>query len=177
MCCRGSATGTTTSSSAGFSSSPACSAAHAHAGRIELVAEPVDRLRQGLRTLLSGPAGSLMELPVLGTVLHALGMAGLASGDAGAVRMIALAERLWVLRDFQPTMSADRARRVAQDADLVGFNFENESPIEESLSSRPHRPCPRRRSASAAMDTGERRWLFTGRCAGCAVRTSFRRRS
>ncbi|MET8217733.1 hypothetical protein [Streptomyces hirsutus] len=177
MCCRGSATGTTTSSSAGFSSSPACSAAHAHAGRIELVAEPVDRLRQGLRTLLSGPAGSLMELPVLGTVLHALGMAGLASGDAGAVRMVALAERLRVLSDFQPTMSAGRARRVAQDADLVGFNFENESPIEESLSSRPHRSCPRRRSASAAMDTGERRWLFTGRCAGCAVRTSFRRRS
>ncbi|MFE9936843.1 hypothetical protein [Streptomyces hirsutus] len=114
---------------------------------------------------------------MFGTVLHALGMAGLASDGAGAVRMIALAERLRVLRDFQPTMSADRARRVAQDADLVGFNFENESPIEESLSSRPHRSCPRRPSASAAMDTGERRWLFTGRCAGCAVRSSFRRRS
>ncbi|MEU2596516.1 hypothetical protein ABZ669_04450 [Streptomyces hirsutus] len=114
---------------------------------------------------------------MLGTVLHALGMAGLASGDAGAVRMTALAERLRALRDFQPTMSADRARRVAQDADLVGFNFENESPIEESLSSRPHRSCPRRRSASAAMDKGEHRWLFTGQCAGCAVRTSFRRRS
>ncbi|GAA2648096.1 ATP-binding protein [Streptomyces vastus] len=86
--------------------------AHAHAGRIELVAEPIDRLRQGLRTLLSGPAGSPVELPVFGTVLHALGMAGLASGDAGAVRMIALAERLRVLRDFQPTMSADRARKA-----------------------------------------------------------------
>lgn len=86
--------------------------AHAHADRLELVAEPVDRLRQGLRTLLSGPSGSPMEFPVFGTVLHALGMAGLASGDAGAVRMIALAERLRVLRDFQPTMSADRARKA-----------------------------------------------------------------
>jgi len=86
--------------------------AHAHAGRLELVAEPVDRLRQGLRTLLSGPSGSPREFPVFGTVLHALGMAGLASGDAGAVRMIALAERLRVMRDFQPTMSADRARQA-----------------------------------------------------------------
>jgi predicted ATPase len=49
--------------------------AHAHAGRIELVAGPVDRLRQGLRTLLSGPSGSPSELPVFGTALHALGMA------------------------------------------------------------------------------------------------------
>ncbi|MET7938431.1 BTAD domain-containing putative transcriptional regulator [Streptomyces sp. NPDC005322] len=90
--------------------------AHAYAGRLELVAEPVDRLRQGLRTLLSGPSGSPMELPVFGTVLHALGMAGLASGDAGAVRMIALAERLRVLRDYQPTMSADRARKAVRAA-------------------------------------------------------------
>ncbi|MFF7790192.1 BTAD domain-containing putative transcriptional regulator [Streptomyces sp. NPDC007991] len=95
--------------------------AHAHAGRLELVPEPVDRLRQGLRTLLAGPSGSPMELPVIGTVLHALGMAGLASGDAGAVRLIALAERLRVLRDFQPTMSADRARKAAEDADRAAY--------------------------------------------------------
>ncbi|MGW0828578.1 ATP-binding protein [Streptomyces sp. NPDC002845] len=86
--------------------------AHAHAGRLELVAEPVDRLQERLRSLLSGPPRWPMELPVLGTALHALGMAGLASGDAGAVRMIALAERLRVLRGFQPTMSADRARKA-----------------------------------------------------------------
>ncbi|MEV8533864.1 BTAD domain-containing putative transcriptional regulator [Streptomyces sp. NPDC051211] len=95
--------------------------AHAHAGRLELVAESVDRLRQRLRTLLSGPPGSPMELPVLGTVLHALGTAGLASGDASAARMIALAERLRVLRDFQPTMSAARARRAAEDADRAAY--------------------------------------------------------
>jgi len=110
--------------------------AHAHAGRLELVGDSVDRLGRGLRTLLSGPVGPPVQLPVFGTVLHALGMAGLASGDAGAgasasadagadsgasasastsaspVRMIALAERLRVLRDFQPTMSADRARQA-----------------------------------------------------------------
>jgi tetratricopeptide (TPR) repeat protein len=95
--------------------------AHAHVGRLELVAQPVDRLRQRLRALLSGPSGSPVELPVIGTALHALGLAGLASGDAGAVRMIALAERLQVARDFQPTMSADRARQAAQDADGAAY--------------------------------------------------------
>ncbi|MHA5051703.1 ATP-binding protein [Streptomyces sp. SD15] len=95
--------------------------AHAHAGRLELVAEPVDRLRRGLRTLLSGPAGSPMELLLFGTVLHALGMAGLASGDISAVRMIALAERLRVAREFQPTMSADRARQAAENADRAAY--------------------------------------------------------
>ncbi|MGV9878615.1 ATP-binding protein [Streptomyces sp. NPDC003006] len=95
--------------------------AHAHAGRLELVAEPVDRLRQRLRTLLCGPPRSPMELPVFGTVLHALGMAGFASGDARAVRMIALAERLRVLREFQPTMSAARARQTAEDTDGAAY--------------------------------------------------------
>ncbi|MDG9713670.1 ATP-binding protein [Streptomyces sp. DH10] len=95
--------------------------AHAHAGRLELVAEPVHRLRQGLRTVLCGPSGSPMDLHLAGTALHALGMAGLASGDARAVRMIALAERLRVLREFQPTMSADRARKAARDADRAAY--------------------------------------------------------
>ncbi|MET7680399.1 BTAD domain-containing putative transcriptional regulator [Streptomyces sp. NPDC005423] len=107
--------------------------AHAHAGRLAPVAQPVDRLRQALRTLLSGPAGPPIELPLFGTVLHALGMAGLASDhpdantnadtDSGAhaVRMIALAERLRVLRDFQPTMSADRARTAARNADGAAY--------------------------------------------------------
>jgi hypothetical protein len=48
-------------------------------------------------------------------------MVGLASGDTGAVRMIALAERLGVLREFQPTMSADRARRAAEEADRAAY--------------------------------------------------------
>ncbi|MFF7202571.1 ATP-binding protein [Streptomyces sp. NPDC008141] len=93
--------------------------AHAQAGRLELVAEPLDRLRRGLRTLLAGPPGSPMELVLFGTVLHALGMAGLASAGAGAgagaVRMIALAEHLRVFREF-PTMSAARARQAVEAA-------------------------------------------------------------
>ncbi|MEU5646723.1 ATP-binding protein [Streptomyces milbemycinicus] len=95
--------------------------AHAHAGRLELLAEAVDRLRQRLRTLLSAPSRTPRELPVFGTVLHALGMAGLASGDTSAVRMIALAERLRVLREFQPTMSATRARQAAEDVDGAAY--------------------------------------------------------
>ncbi|MFF5587373.1 ATP-binding protein [Streptomyces hygroscopicus] len=95
--------------------------AHAYAGRLELVAEPVDGLRQRLRTLLAAPSRTPLEFPVYGTVLHALGVAGLASGDASAVRMIALAERLRVLREFQPTMSAARARRAAEDADRAAY--------------------------------------------------------
>ncbi|MEU6826696.1 BTAD domain-containing putative transcriptional regulator [Streptomyces atriruber] len=95
--------------------------AHAHAGRPDLVAEPVDRLRQRLRALLSGSSAPATDLPVAGTVLHALGMAGLVSGDASAVRMIALAERMRVLREFQPTMSADRARQAAEATDRAAY--------------------------------------------------------
>jgi hypothetical protein len=95
--------------------------AHAHAGRLEPVAELADRLRHRLRTALRGPDGPPMEPSVLGTVLHAVGMAGLASGDASAVRLIALAERLPVMREFQPTMSADRARAAAEDANRAAY--------------------------------------------------------
>lgn len=97
--------------------------AHAYAGRaeLELVAGPAGRLRQALHALLSGPSHSPAQLPVIGTVLHALGMAGLACGDTRAVRMIALAERLRVLREFQPTMSAARARQAAQDAGRAAY--------------------------------------------------------
>ncbi|MFE3884864.1 ATP-binding protein [Streptomyces lydicus] len=95
--------------------------AHAHAGRLALVAGTADRLRQRLRTLLTGPSRSPVELPVSGTVLHALGVAGLASGNASAVRMIALAERLRVLREFQPTMSAARARQAAEEAGRAAY--------------------------------------------------------
>ncbi|MET8685597.1 BTAD domain-containing putative transcriptional regulator [Streptomyces sp. NPDC004732] len=96
--------------------------AHAHAGRPDLVAEPAERLRQQLRALLSGSSAPATELPVPGTLLHALGMAGLASdGDPSAVRMIALAERMRVLREFQPTMSADRARQAAEDTDRAAY--------------------------------------------------------
>ncbi|MFE6398252.1 ATP-binding protein [Streptomyces alboflavus] len=116
--------------------------AHAYADRLGLVAEPLDRMRERLRRLLAGPPRTPMELPVYGTVLHALGVAGLRAGGAGpeadadadvgagagartvAVRMIALAERLRVLREFRPTMSAARARRAAEateDTDRAAY--------------------------------------------------------
>ncbi|MGN9814718.1 ATP-binding protein [Streptomyces sp. SD11] len=95
--------------------------AHAHAGCLDPVAELVARLRQRLLALLSGPSRSPVDLPVFGTVLHALGTAGLADGRTSAVREIALAERLRVLREFQPTMSADRARRAAERADGAAY--------------------------------------------------------
>ncbi|MFI6879820.1 ATP-binding protein [Streptomyces sp. NPDC050400] len=91
--------------------------AHAYAGRPEPVAETTERLR----TLFTGPPVASLGLPVLGTALHALGATGLAGRDPAAVRMIALAERLWVLREFQPTMAADRARHAAEDADRAAY--------------------------------------------------------
>ncbi|WP_372344436.1 BTAD domain-containing putative transcriptional regulator [Streptomyces sp. KL116D] len=91
--------------------------AHAYAGRTAPVADVVDRLR----AVASGPAADQLGLPVLGTVLHALGAAGLVARDAAALRMLALAERLWVLREFQPTMAAARARRAAEDADRAAY--------------------------------------------------------
>jgi hypothetical protein len=36
-------------------------------------------------------------------------------------RLLALAERLGVLREFQPTMSAERARRMAENADGAAY--------------------------------------------------------
>ncbi|MFD5555794.1 ATP-binding protein [Streptomyces sp. NPDC127068] len=95
--------------------------AHAHADRLETVAGLVVQLQQHLRTLLFDVPRAPVPLPVLGTVLHALGMAGLVSGDPRAVRMIALAERLRVLREFQPTMSQDRARRAAENTDETAY--------------------------------------------------------
>ncbi|WP_372509516.1 hypothetical protein [Streptomyces humicola] len=50
-----------------------------------------------------------------------LGLAGIASGGTSAVRLIAPAERIWVQREFQPTMSASRARRAAENADGAAY--------------------------------------------------------
>ncbi|WP_328634740.1 ATP-binding protein [Streptomyces sp. NBC_00356] len=91
--------------------------AHAYAGRLAPVADTVDRLR----AVLAGPTADQLALPVLGTVLHALGAAGLTDRTPEAVRTLALAERLWVLRDFQPTMAAARARRAGETADRAAY--------------------------------------------------------
>jgi hypothetical protein len=96
-------------------------AAHAYAGRTEPVAELTERLRERLRTLLAAPSYTPVELPVYGTVLHALGLAGIASGDTSAVRLIALAERMRMRRECQPTMSSARALRADADTDGAAY--------------------------------------------------------
>ncbi|MEW2299263.1 BTAD domain-containing putative transcriptional regulator [Streptomyces sp. NPDC006655] len=65
-------------------------------------------------------AGDLLELPVYGSVLLALGHAGLARGDRAAVRLLALAERLPVMRDL-PTLSSARSRQAAEHADGAAY--------------------------------------------------------
>ncbi|SEE84068.1 BTAD domain-containing putative transcriptional regulator [Streptomyces sp. Ag109_O5-10] len=98
-------------------------AAHAQHGRLEPVAELAGHLRQRLLGMLSGDAsgaGDLLELPVYGSVLLALGHAGLAGGDPAAVRLLALAEVLPVMRDL-PTLSSARSRRAAENADGAAY--------------------------------------------------------
>ncbi|MEU5309463.1 BTAD domain-containing putative transcriptional regulator [Streptomyces sp. NPDC021562] len=107
-------------------------AAHAQHGRLEPVAHLADGLRQRLLDMLTGTgtgtgsdsgapgAGDLLELPVYGSVLLALGHAGLARGDKAAVRLLALAERLPVMRDL-PTLSSARSRQAAENADGAAY--------------------------------------------------------
>ncbi|MEU6844057.1 BTAD domain-containing putative transcriptional regulator [Streptomyces sp. NPDC046716] len=95
--------------------------AHAHAGRLEPVAVTVGRLRRWMGDALAGPDCAPGDLYVLGPVLHALGLVETATDAPRAARMIALAERIGVGREFQPTMSARRARRAAEDADRAAF--------------------------------------------------------
>ncbi|MGW4562103.1 ATP-binding protein [Streptomyces sp. NPDC004561] len=97
-------------------------AAHARAGRLEPVAVLAGELRERLTGLLTGGPGigAPVELPVYGTVLLALGLAGLAGGDTAAVRLVALAERMPVVREF-PSLSASRSRQAAEQADRAAY--------------------------------------------------------
>ncbi|MGW3206149.1 ATP-binding protein [Streptomyces sp. NPDC001135] len=102
-------------------------AAHAQAGRLEPVARLAGELLERLLGMLSAaPAdgaaadGAPVELPVYGTVLLALGFAGLARGERGAVRLLALAERMPAVREF-PTLSLTRSREAAERADRAAY--------------------------------------------------------
>ncbi|WP_367321838.1 BTAD domain-containing putative transcriptional regulator [Streptomyces sp. HUAS ZL42] len=97
-------------------------AAHAQCGRLEPVAGLAEQLRERLLGMLSGSSGdgSPAELPVYGTVLLALGFAGLAGGDTAAVRLVALAERMPAVREF-PTLSLTRSRQAAENADRAAY--------------------------------------------------------
>jgi hypothetical protein len=79
---------------------------------------------------VANPPPYLMELPTCGGLLLALAMVdldrGARTGDERAtrsgVRMVALAERFRFLRNFQPTMSAARARQAATHADRPAYD-------------------------------------------------------
>ncbi|MET7847180.1 BTAD domain-containing putative transcriptional regulator [Streptomyces avermitilis] len=98
-------------------------AAHAQCGRLEPVAGLAERLRERLLGMLSGASGdgSPAELPVYGTVLLALGFAGLAGGDPAAVRLVALADRMPAVREF-PALSSARSRQAAENADRAAYD-------------------------------------------------------
>ncbi|MGW2814514.1 ATP-binding protein [Streptomyces sp. NPDC001415] len=98
-------------------------AAHARHGRLEPVAELDAQLRLRVSELLTKqrPEDGPVELPVAGTMLFAVGLAEIAKGDkATGVRLLALAERLRVRREF-PTMSTVRARESAENADGAAY--------------------------------------------------------
>jgi tetratricopeptide (TPR) repeat protein len=81
-----------------------------------------ERLSAMLMHPVANPPPYLMELPVSGALLLALAMVDLDRGATGSgVRLVALAERLGFLRNFQPTMSAARARRAAEQADRPAY--------------------------------------------------------
>jgi hypothetical protein len=101
-------------------------AAHAQHGRLDPVASLAGQLRERLIGMLADSSGSSddrspMELPVYGTVLTALGFAGLAGGDPAAVRLVALAERMPAVREF-PTLSSARSRQAAENADRAAYD-------------------------------------------------------
>jgi predicted ATPase/tetratricopeptide (TPR) repeat protein len=107
--------------------------AHAQHGRLDLVEALTGELPHRLSTMLANPVANpppyLMELPTCGGFLLALATVdldrGARTGDQRATRsgarMIALAERFRYLRNFQPTMSATRARRAAEQADRPAY--------------------------------------------------------
>jgi len=103
--------------------------AHAHHGRLDLVADLIRELPDKLSTTLASLGAALPAylagLPVRGALLLALGMVdldrGARTGDHRAttsgVRLIALAERFRFIRTFHPTMSSARTRHATEQAD------------------------------------------------------------
>jgi predicted ATPase/DNA-binding SARP family transcriptional activator len=105
--------------------------AHAQHGRLGLVAEITGALPAALSALTAdpGPAAGTRtasyDLAVCGSLLLAVAMTDIDRAQRAAdaalarsgARMIALAERFGLRNGLQPTMSAARARRAAQDAD------------------------------------------------------------
>ncbi|HZE40042.1 MAG TPA: BTAD domain-containing putative transcriptional regulator [Stackebrandtia sp.] len=106
---------------------------HARHHRLSSVDDLVADLPVKLQRALDAPniysAATVAELPVVGGVLLALGMADIERGriDADAsltargVDLVALADRLGFVRQFHPTMSSARARRDAEAANADAY--------------------------------------------------------
>ncbi|MBB5120188.1 LuxR family transcriptional regulator [Streptomyces eurocidicus] len=109
--------------------------AHARYGCLDLVEDLTLTLQDRLPALMAPraaapwPDGGLVNPPLCGALLLALGMAdldhGLRTGDArrtrSGTRLIALAERFRYLRVFQPTMSSALSRQAAEQADRAAY--------------------------------------------------------
>ena len=107
--------------------------AHAQHGRAELVSDIAVELTEELTQLLADPVENpppyLVESVMAGTLCLAVAMMELdraeRTGDRGAaatgVRLVALAERFRFSRNFQPTMSPDRAHRTAEQAEPEAY--------------------------------------------------------
>ncbi|SMD26507.1 ATP-binding protein [Kibdelosporangium aridum] len=95
--------------------------AHAHHGRLEVVADIAKRLPDVLADILSHRPSTPM-FPCYGAVLAAIAVADIADGQAQpGARMIALAEAFRFSRGFQPTMAPARIRAVAEQADEQAY--------------------------------------------------------
>lgn len=99
--------------------------AHAQHGRLDtvvsLVPEVWNRLVELLAEPIENPPPYLMELTMCGTLLVALGVVALADRPDEGARMIALGERIRYLRNFQSTISPDRVRAAAEEADAAAY--------------------------------------------------------
>jgi predicted ATPase/DNA-binding SARP family transcriptional activator len=107
--------------------------AHARHGRLDLVDGIARKLPRRLSTVLTSRVVNpayMVEFPLCGALLLALGMAdaerGVRTDDQRARRLgartIALAERFRYLRTFQPTMSSAGARHAAEQADKSAYD-------------------------------------------------------
>ncbi|NIH87737.1 BTAD domain-containing putative transcriptional regulator [Amycolatopsis granulosa] len=100
--------------------------AHAQHGRLDLIGDLIGELPVLVAQLFSERAAKLpaylIGMPVRGAALVAAGMVALDRGDPTGVRMIALAEHMGFLRNFQPTMSPAGIRAAVVNADGPAYS-------------------------------------------------------
>lgn len=100
--------------------------AHARHARLDRIADLSRELPGRLRAMLYGPAvdrpAYAAHLAVCGVLLFALALLELDRGaTAPAARLVALAERCRLLRNFQPTMSSARLREAVERTDRAAY--------------------------------------------------------